>query len=83
MDFLLKRERVVVEIKKVRRGLNDQEVGKQLIVDCQKYKGHPDYGTLVCFIYDPEALLKNPRGLERDLATAGGELPVVAYIRPV
>jgi REase_DpnII-MboI len=82
MDFLLKREQIVLEVKRTRKGLAAKQVGEQLIVDCQRYKGHPDCKMMVCFVYDPEGLVANPRGVESDLATAGGELPVRVFIRP-
>lgn len=82
MDFLLKREMIVLEVKRSRKGLAAKEVGEQLIVDCQRYKVHPDCKTLVCFVYDPEGLIANARGVENDLSTAGGELPVRVFIRP-
>lgn len=82
MDFLMKREQIVLEVKRTRKGLGAKEVGEELIVDCQRYKVHPDCKMLVCFVYDPEQLVANPRGVENDLATAGGELPVKVFIRP-
>jgi hypothetical protein len=41
MDFLLKREKIVIEIKKTRKGLAAREIGEQLIIDIEKYKEHP------------------------------------------
>src|SRR4030042_1157543 len=64
MDFLLKKERLVVEVKRTRDNLRDRGIGEQLIIDIAKYKEHPDCETLVCFIYDPEGLISNPSGLE-------------------
>lgn len=81
-DFVLKKERIVVEVKKARKGLLAKELGEQLIVDSQRYKVHPDCKMLVCFVYDPEGLIANPRGIENDLSQAGGEMPVRVYIRP-
>ena len=60
--FLLKQEKVVIEIKKTRNGLEDKQVGEQLIIDSERYQSHPDCKTLVCFIYDPEARIGNPQG---------------------
>jgi hypothetical protein len=82
MDFLLKREKIVIEVKRTRKGLAGKEIGDQLLVDCQRYKGHPDCKMLVCFVYDPEGLIANPRGLETDLSTAGDELPLKVFVRP-
>ncbi len=83
VDFLLNNEKIVIEIKKTRKGLADKEVGDQLILDSQHYKVHPDCKRLICFVYDPENRIQNPRGLEDDLNTLSTEeLAVETYIRP-
>jgi hypothetical protein len=82
MDFLLKQEQIVVEIKKTRRGLGAKELGSQLIEDIARYKAHQDCSILVCFVYDPDGLINNPRGIENDLNRKGGDFPVEVLIRP-
>jgi len=82
MDFLLKKERIVVEIKKTHKGLGAKEVGEQLLIDIQKYKEHPDCSTLFCFVYDPEERIANPRGIENDLNKTYDGLPVKVLITP-
>ena len=67
MDFLLKKEKIVVETKMTRKGLTDKQIGDQLIVDIERYKGHPDCSTLVCFIYDPDGRIMNSHALSEDL----------------
>ena len=67
MDFLLKNEGVVIEVKKTRLGLTDKELGDQLIIDVDRYKVHPDCKRLVCFVYDAEGRIGNPNGLMADL----------------
>ena len=67
IDFLLKQEKIVVEVKMTRKGLTDGKIGDQLIVDVERYKEHPDCDTLICFIYDPEGRITNPQGLSGDL----------------
>ena len=67
VDFLLKNEKVVIEVKKTRKGLADKEVGDQLIIDVDRYKTHPDCERLVCFVYDPEGRIGNPTGIMNDL----------------
>ena len=62
MDFLLKNERVVIEVKKTRLGLADKELGDQLIIDVDRYKVHPDCKRLICFVYDVEGRIGNPIG---------------------
>lgn len=82
LDFLLKKERIVIETKMTRAGLMTKELGNQLIVDIERYKSHPDCETLVCFVYDPEELISNPPEIENDLSRVEGPLPVRVYIAP-
>ncbi len=82
VDFLLKKEQTIVEIKKTRNGLAGAEVGTQLIEDIARYESHPDCKMLVCFVYDPEGLIANPRGLEGDLTRDAGAFPVRVFVRP-
>ena len=83
MDFLLKGYEIVVEVKMTRKGLWAKEVSEQLIIDAAKYRQHPECKTLVCLVYDPEGLVKNPRGIERDLAKLSGNgLEVICVVTP-
>jgi hypothetical protein len=82
MDFLLKSEQLVLEVKKTRKGLGPKEVGDQLLVDIGRYGVHPDCKKLVCFVYDPEGRITNAQGLERDLTKKHGELDVNVYVWP-
>lgn len=79
-DFLLKKEKIVIEIKKTRKGLSAKELGDQLIIDINRYKTHPDCDTLVCFVYDPEERVLNPVGIESDLTSKEKELNVIVKI---
>lgn len=83
MDFLLKHESIVIEVKKTRDKLKDKEVGEQLILDVAYYRNHPSCNLLKCFVYDPENRIKNPRGLENDLSKLSNDnLLVELFIRP-
>jgi hypothetical protein len=82
MDFLLKAEQIVVEVKCTRDGLGAREVGEQLLVDITKYQGHPNCKTLFCFVYDPPGRIINPSGLECDLSHDRHGLPTRVRIRP-
>jgi hypothetical protein len=82
MDFLLKNEHLVIETKKTRKGLNAKELGNQLIIDIECYKKHPDCKTLFCFVYDPEGLISNPKGIENDLGQQEENFNVKVFIAP-
>ena len=83
MDFLLKKEKIVVETKMTRKRLADKEIGDQLIVDIERYKEHPDCDTLICFIYDPEGRIVNPHALSGDLESQSrDDLKVIIVVEP-
>jgi len=83
VDFLLKQEQIVIEIKKTRKNLGAKEVGEQLIIDSQRYQSHPNCGQLICFVYDPEGRVANPRGIENDLTKEINGVPVAVFITPM
>lgn len=82
MDFLLKKEQIVVEVKKTRSGLTEKKLGEELIVDRAHYRKHPDCKILYCFVYDPDGRLSNPRGLERDLSEKIGDFETRVFVVP-
>jgi|WetSurMetagenome_2_1015567.scaffolds.fasta_scaffold05177_3 hypothetical protein len=83
VDFVLKNEKVVIEVKMTNDKLKDKEVGSQLLIDIGRYKNHPDCKLLVLFIYDKGDLIVNKPGLIRDLnnMSAAG-LPIKTFINP-
>jgi hypothetical protein len=82
MDFLLKKEKVVVEVKKTRKGLDSKRLGEELIIDIAHYRNHSDCHTLICFVYDSESRINNPAGLEADLSRNDPDLTVKVIISP-
>jgi REase_DpnII-MboI len=82
VDFLLKQEDAVIEVKKTRDRLGTKEVGEQLIIDIERYRAHPNCKILVCFVYDPDEKINNPRGLENDLSGVREGLTVKVIIAP-
>ena len=82
IDFLLKPERIVVEAKMTRPGLNQRQVTDELIVDKERYRSHPDCGTLICFVYDPEGRCENPAALESDVGEPRGTPKVTVVVSP-
>ena len=82
MDFLLKQEQIVIEIKKARPGFGAKELGTQLIEDIARYQAHPNCDILICFVYDPDGRIANPRGIEGDLNRTENGFAVEVLIRP-
>ncbi len=84
MDFLLKEAHIAIEVKMTRDNLKDKEIGEQLIIDIAKYQQHPDVNKLYCFVYDPNAILHNPVGLENDLNKLSTDnFSVNVFVRPI
>jgi hypothetical protein len=60
--------------------LKDKEIGDELTIDIARYKSHQNCKTLVCFVYDPDERIRNPRGLEQDLSGNRDGVEVKVYI---
>jgi hypothetical protein len=59
------------------------KVNDPLMVDIERYSKHPSCKTLVCFVYDPEGRIANPRGVEADLNSRSDErITVITLIKP-
>jgi hypothetical protein len=82
MDFLLKREQIVVEVKMTRAGLNQKGVLNELTQDIERYRSHQDCKTLICFVYDPGGYRDNPTALEDDLSRDRDALKVIVHVFP-
>jgi hypothetical protein len=82
IDFLLPRERTIIEVKMTRQNLGQKEVANELIVDVARYAKSPNVDNLVCLIYDPIRRCTNPAALEDDLANSEGRLRVLAVVCP-
>lgn len=84
VDFLLKKEQIIIEVKLASSKLTDKKIGEQLIIDIQRYQTHPDCKSLFCFVYDPDGHIVNPVALENDLSGLHGKngLKVKVIITP-
>jgi hypothetical protein len=81
IDFLLKKEQILIETKKTRAKLRAKELGEELIIDIARYASHPDCKTLYCLVYDPGYHVTNPAGVENDLSRTE-PFPVRVFITP-
>lgn len=82
MDFLLKEEQIVIEVKMTRKGFSDRDVIDQLLVDIARYEEHPDCKTLVCFVYDPDGWIGNSTAVVSDLEKRSIKLSVRVFVQP-
>lgn len=80
--FLLNNNRLAIVVKKTRPGLTTKEIAEQVRMDADRYQRREQCTGLLCFIYDPEGRIGNPRGMENDLASVTDHFTVDAFVAP-
>jgi hypothetical protein len=80
--FLLNDGRLAVVVKKTRPGLNAKDLTDQLQIDAERYRPQGRCTTLICFIYDPEGRIGNPRGLETSLTSVSDAFIIDVLVAP-
>jgi hypothetical protein len=80
--FVAPRDRIIIEVKKTRQGVGAKEIAGQMEHDALFYWTHPDCQTLFCFVYDPEARVGDPYGLEKTLTRKVDGQRVEVFISP-
>jgi hypothetical protein len=80
--FLLDHDRLAVVVKKTRSGLSRKDLADQVRIDVERYRSRGRFTHLLCFIYDPEGRIGNPRGLENDLTTISEHFAVDVVVAP-
>lgn len=83
VDFLLPREKIAIEVKDTRSGLNNKKLKSQLIEDKEQYKKNPKCRSLYCLVYDPDGRITNPRGFEDDVSEESKEFVCKIMIVPI
>lgn len=81
IDFLLTRERILIETKMPRLSLADKRLKEELSIDLKCYQKHPGFDTLIFFVYDPDKCIKNPGAFETDFNENRGDICVRFSIR--
>ena len=82
IDFYIKPERIAIEVKATSDRLGDQQLGKELLDDLAKYKGHPGVRTLYFFIWDPQHHIRNAAGIRGDVKQEAGDRSVRVVFSP-
>jgi hypothetical protein len=82
MDFLLRDEQIVIEVKMTRDGLKDKKLGEELLIDIARYSAHEKCKHLICFVYDPGHFIENPHGFSSDLASHSEKIKVEVVFSP-
>ena len=80
--FLLNDNRLAVLVKKTRNGLTAKDLTEQIRIDTERYRTKSRCTSLMCFIYDPEGRIGNPRALETSLTTVSDSLSIDVLVAP-
>ena len=80
MDFLLESGAIAVTVKLIVPGVSERDLATQLEEDATYYERRPGCRTLVGFLYDPEALLRDPRLFEAEWSKPQNELELRCVI---
>jgi hypothetical protein len=80
--FLLNHDRLAVVVKKTRTGLTAKDLTDQVRTDIERYRSRGRCTHFLCFVYDPEGRIGNPRGMERELAATGEQFTVDMVVAP-
>lgn len=83
LDFVLKKEKIIIEVKMTNENLTINKLGQDLLVDIGRYKEYPDCNDLVIFIYDKQDHIRNKAGFTNDLQKQSTmKLKVTVVIHP-
>ena len=80
--YLLDHDRLAIVVKKTRAGLSRKDLADQVRADVERYRDRGRCTQMVCFIYDPEGRIGNPRGLESELGTTSEHFAVDVVVAP-
>jgi len=80
--FLLNDNQLAVLVKKTRNGLTAKDLTEQLRIDTERYLTKSRCTSLLCFIYDPDGRIGNPKAFETALTTVNGSLTIDVLIAP-
>lgn len=67
IDFYLKTEKITIEAKMASKKHRKKQIARELILDKEYYRKKEGVQVLYCLVYDPDEIMTNPRGFERDL----------------
>jgi len=80
--LLLNESRLAVIVKKTRSGLSIKDLTDQLQIDAVRYRYHGRCTTLLCFMYDPDGRIGNPRGFETSVTSVSNSFVVEVLVAP-
>jgi hypothetical protein len=82
IDFLIEEEKIGIETKVASQNKRAKRIRSELAEDKEQYKSDNMCKVLLCFIYDPNHVLRNPAELEKDISERHPNLETRVTITP-
>jgi hypothetical protein len=80
VDLVIKKAKILIEIKRPRMAQPEGDVSDALSADIPHYRKRQDCNTLFCFIFDPDHRITNPTVFKDDVESLGTEDMAVRVI---
>jgi len=82
IDFLLRDERIGIEVKHIKSSTTIKGLSSEMIEDATRYREHPHFDKLIFFIYNPSYLLKSLNAIAKDIIELNKDFVVDVVIGP-
>lgn len=82
IDFLVRDQRIAVEVKVTSPSHGERNIRKEIIEDKHEYRTHPHVTQLLVVVFDLFNKFSNPVGFEYDLSETVGGLRSVVVVAP-
>ncbi|MGW7534424.1 PD-(D/E)XK nuclease domain-containing protein [Amycolatopsis sp. NPDC054798] len=80
IDFVLKREKVAIEVKCTRPSMTLRKLREELLSDLSAYPHHSGAEGVFILVYDKEHIVANAVGFEDDLAQTRADMKVAVVV---
>ena len=82
VDFWLRDHGMLIEAKMLRASSSQRQLVDELVVDHQRYSKMTGCHSLLCFVYDPQNKLRDPKNVVRELEHIRGDPQIQVYVSP-
>jgi hypothetical protein len=82
IDFFLRDENIFIEAKIASKTHRRRRIAEELILDKEYYSKKEGLKGLFCLVYDPNCVIDNPRGFEKDLNEEDSVPEIRVYVVP-
>jgi hypothetical protein len=82
VDFWLRDQGILIEAKMLRASLSQRQLVDELVVDHQRYSKISGCHSLLCFVYDPQNKIRDPKNVVKELGLVTGDPQIQVFVSP-